>query len=225
MGGAGTSAAAVLLLLSVVFLADANHLFGFDWRSQGMGNARGLRAGELWRALTALTLHDGLLHLAGNLLSLGFFGFLVALGHGAGLSWLAILFAGALGNLANAWIQDPSHLSLGASTAVFASIGILGGSEWRRRFLLRQRRILVWMPIVVAVWFLGLFGGPNEASELVLGRVDVFAHVLGFVAGIAVGCALPFLLEHGARASGPQRISACFALASLVAAWVLALAA
>ena len=48
--------------------------------------------------------------------------------HGYGVGWLLILLAGALGNLASAWLYQSHHLSGGASTAVFAALGILGES-------------------------------------------------------------------------------------------------
>jgi membrane associated rhomboid family serine protease len=223
MPGAGQSTAVALAILLTVWAFDGQRAFGLSWSSLGVADARAVRAGEVWRALTALTLHDGPVHLASNLLWLGFLGFLVALAHGPGLGWLAILAAGALGNLANAWIQDPTHLSLGASTAVFAAIGIAAGSEWRRRFLLRQRRILLWAPILIAAWFLGSFGlGGGDASSL-LERVDVLAHVLGLIAGLAIGPLLPFLADHGARDRASQRAAGAAALALVVLGWALAL--
>ncbi len=225
MPGAWTSTASALGLLVTVYLLDRASLFGVDWRGAGIADAEALRRGELWRAVTALMLHDGPVHLASNLVFLGFFGFLAAYVHGSGLAWLAILCAGALGNLANAWIQPPEHLSLGASTAVFGAIGLLAGSEWRRRFLLRQRRILLLMPIVVALWFLGWFGVPQNLDELVMLRVDVFAHVFGLLCGIPIGALLAFLLERGARRSEVQLALGSAALLLTVLAWSWAFSA
>jgi membrane associated rhomboid family serine protease len=224
MEGAAPSTAVALLLLVAFWLADVERALGLDWRGAGIAHASALRSGELWRAFTALTLHDGLLHLASNLLWLGFFGFLGALGHGPGLAWLAIVVAGALGNAANALIQDPTHLSLGASTSVFAAIGLLGGSEWRRRFLLRQRRLLVWAPIVVALWLLGWFGLGSQEGERALERVDVLAHVLGLAAGLGLGTLLPALAARGARARHFQALCGLLAALLVAGAWAAAFA-
>jgi rhomboid protease GluP len=223
MEGAGPSTVAALGVLVAFWLLDVERAFGLAWRAQGIADASALRAGEVWRAFTALTLHDGLLHLASNLVWLGFFGFLVALGHGPGLAWLAILVAGAVGNAGNALIQDPTHLSLGASTAVFGAIGLLGGSEWRRRFLLRQRRWLLWAPIVVALWLLGWFGIPDPEGGRVLERVDVLAHLLGLVAGLGLGALLPAAASSGARVPRFQALCGILGTFLLAAAWAAAL--
>ncbi len=222
MPGAWTSTAAALGVLVTLYLLDRGNLFDLNWRGAGIAHADAIRRGELWRAVTALMLHDGPVHLASNLVFLGFFGFLAAYVHGLGLAWLAIFCAGTLGNLANAWIQPSEHLSLGASTAVFGAIGILAGSEWRRRFLLRQRRILVLMPLVVALWFLGWFGIPQDPKELVFLRVDIFAHVFGLLSGIPIGALLPFFLERGARRRNVQAALGAAALLFVLFAWIWA---
>jgi hypothetical protein len=70
---------------------------------------------------------------------------------GAGLGALALLAAGALGNLADAWLRAGEHLSIGASTAVFAAVGLLGGSEARARHLLAEPRARRFAPVGAAV--------------------------------------------------------------------------
>ena len=45
----------------------------------------------------------------------------------------AALAAAAAANLLNAFVQPASHLSVGASTAVFATLGLLSAYAWRRR--------------------------------------------------------------------------------------------
>ena len=80
-----------------------------------------IRAGEWWRTFTALGLHADPLHLAGNLIYGLIFGFLAGQLLGWGLAWSGLLLAGALGNLLNAFLQAPTHSSIGASTAVFAT--------------------------------------------------------------------------------------------------------
>ena len=57
-------------------LAQRNRAFGLDWWDAGRTQAGLIRAGEWWRAFTALGLHGDPLHLAGNLIYGLVFGFL-----------------------------------------------------------------------------------------------------------------------------------------------------
>ena len=58
---------------------------------------------------------------------------------GSGVSWLAVLIAAALGNAANTLLLDSVHRSIGASTAVFATLGVLAGYVWRARLMAQDR--------------------------------------------------------------------------------------
>jgi membrane associated rhomboid family serine protease len=193
-------------LLVAVFVAAAGRE---DWIALGVADAERIREGELWRAITAQTLHADAGHLLGNAVFLALFGSFACRALGPGVGLLAILLAGALGNLANAALQGEGHRSLGASTAVFGALGILAalrvpgeGSLWRRT-----------LPIQAGVAFLVLLG----ASP----RTDVLAHVCGLFAGVAVGLG-------AARLSRPApafvQASALVATAGVVAAsWLVAL--
>ena len=79
--------------------------------------------GELWRAVTALTLHADGAHVAGNAVLGAVFGSAVSrsLGPGVALAW--VIAAGTLGNFINAWKHTDSHVSVGASTAVLGAVG------------------------------------------------------------------------------------------------------
>ncbi len=57
---------AVTVLL-FFFAAARNNAFGFDWLEAGAGHAAAIAHGEVWRAVTALTLHADGGHLLGNL--------------------------------------------------------------------------------------------------------------------------------------------------------------
>ena len=156
------------------------------WR-EGIAAAARILGGEVWLAVTALVLHADLLHLAGNLAFGALFGFLVAAEVGSGPAWLAILLAGGLGNLLNAWVQGAEHRSLGASTGVFAAVGVLSVLEWvRRRDEGRLRRMA---PPVLGLVLLGLYGVGGE-------RTDVGAHLFGFLAGALLGLPLARLRDR-----------------------------
>lgn len=205
-----------------LFLAQRRFAFGVDWTAAGRSAAERVRAGEWWRTLTALSLHGDVAHLAGNLVFGGFFCILLAQVLGPGVGWALVLLSGALGNLVNAWVQEPAHASIGASTAIFGAVGALGVRRLLERRPLRRKRRLG--PLVFAIVVLGYIGFPAVVPEELRqpGRpqVDVLAHLFGFVAGALLGLFVP---RESASSPLVQRASALGAAALLVLAWALAL--
>ena len=113
---------------------------------------------------------------------------------GPGLGAATVLGVGALGNLLNAWFHGFDHVSVGASTAVFGALGVLGGMGvvQRRRLGIHGRR--AWIPLAAGVAILAMIGtgGP---------RVDLWAHLWGFVAGAGAGIA-PLSMRSGRKPPG-----------------------
>ena len=210
---AGLVYGAVLLFFSG---AERRHAWSLDWLAAGAAQAGLIRDGAWWRALTALTLHADLGHLAGNLLAGIVFGMFAAQLLGPGLAWLAILLAGGLGNGLNAFLQPPDHTAVGASTALFGAVGILSGFVGQRRVVPWRGGIRRMAPLVAGVLLLVHLGFGGE-------RTDVGAHVAGF----AVGCGLGFVLARFAAwvPQGPraQRLCGLVACGLLALAWLLAL--
>ena len=116
----------VVVICAVAWLAGTS-TFGRDWLGAGRIDGILLRAGEWWRTMTALTLHADFRHLAGNLVFGCFFGLFAGRLLGSGVAWLTILLAGAAGNVLNTLLLESTHRSIGASTAVFAALGLLAG--------------------------------------------------------------------------------------------------
>ena len=54
-------------VLLVAYAAERNRAFGLDWWESGKTVAALVREGEVWRAMTSLTLHDDIVHLVGNI--------------------------------------------------------------------------------------------------------------------------------------------------------------
>lgn len=207
------SAAYVAVLLWTGYLAG-NLALGADWFDAGSLVAGPTRAGEFWRALTALTLHLDVGHLLANL---GFgvvFGLLAGQLLGPGVAWGSIVLAAATANLGNAFVQPATHASVGASTAVFATLGMLAAYAWRRRRGEGERWAYRWAPLVAGVILLGFTGSGGE-------RTDVLAHLSGFAMGSIAGLVHATLRIPRGRIA--QWISGGIALAALVLAWWLAL--
>jgi rhomboid protease GluP len=176
--GAGIGAAGYALILLLTAYCAGIGLFGADWLS--LGALDGAAGGEWWRALTALTLHLDQEHLMGNLL----FGVVAGMAAGRllgpGVAWASILGAGALANYAEILIAPATHRAVGASTAVFAALGLLSGLAWRQRLTFRERRWYASAPLIAGICLLTLLGAGNE-------HVDVLGHALGFLFGVGVG--------------------------------------
>jgi len=210
------------LVLVALALAQWNGLFGLDWVAAGGSDAGAVRAGELARTATALTLHADIPHLVSNLVFGALFTYLVFHTLGAGVGGLALLATGMLGNLTNAWVHPPAHISIGASTAVFGAIGLLGGTEARARHLLREQGVRRFAPVGAVVFLLGYLGVGEVQSTR---SIDVLAHVFGLVWGIALGACLGALPRERIEALGLQIACGTAALAVLAAAWVVVFAA
>jgi membrane associated rhomboid family serine protease len=187
-----------------------------DWTTTGELAAGRVLAGEWWRAVTALTLHGDAAHVMGNMVFGAFFGYLAGQYLGSGVAALGIVWLAAAGNIANALVQASWHRSIGASTAVFAGLGMVAAFVWgiaRQHSLGWARR---WAPVVGAVALLAYVGTGDE-------QTDIVAHLTGFLAGAAGGAGLYRVL--GPRHPGPatQAIAASVAALTLLVAWYLAL--
>lgn len=204
------------LVLSVAYTIQSGYMQGIDWTSTGELIAGRVVAGEWWRAVTALTLHGDAAHVTGNVVFGSFFGYLAGQYLGSGVAWLAIVWMAAAGNVANAFIQGGGHRSIGASTAVFAALGIVAAFVWglSRRFALSWARR--WSPVVGAVALLAYIGTGDE-------QTDVVAHLTGFLAGAAGGIALYWMSGHEQQRPGLQVVCAAMAVLTIVTAWSLAL--
>jgi len=185
--------------------------------------------GEWWRIFTALTLHGGIEHLVSNI-GLAVFGFAFVFsrfGTGAGL--LGTVLGGGLGNLLNAIAHSAKpHESIGSSTALFASLGLLAGAELAARVMHRPTRtgwpLLV--PVGAGLAFLALYGGAGSTRDgmpvLDPGNVDVMAHLFGLVAGVLLGGALFAAGLRRGAAAWVQIGCGGLAVFTLAAAWSFA---
>ncbi len=230
-------AALYAVAIAAMFLVDHGRTLGVAWDAAGRASARLIRSGEWWRTFTALTLHTDLSHLVSNLLFGAVFSALACQLLGTGLGLSGILVAGALGNAANAFVQDPEHLAVGASTAVFGAIGLQTGYLWIDRRRRRYSALYVWAPIVFGVVFLAFLGMPSLRPEEVLEharqvrqgmieeRTDFMSHAMGFAGGLLLG-ALASRIPHALVVRPDfQRAAGVFGLLLLGAAWSVALIA
>lgn len=169
--------------------------------------------GQVYRFATALTLHSEPRHLWGNMAFGALFLALLARLAGVGRAVWLTLIGGVLGNALTVLFRPRAVASLGFSTALFASVGVLAGMMAGRQ---TQRRKAL-LPIAAGVALLAMLGTEGE-------NTDYAAHVAGLFCGLALGlgeswrvrCAWPAL---------PQVAAGFLALAVPVLAWWWAFAA
>ena len=203
-----------LLIIWMLPSLEASSAFGWHWRDAGAMDAGRVMHGEWWRTITALTLHADLGHLMANSLFGALFGLFVGRHLGSGLGWLVVLLCGALGNALDASLQSPDFRSIGASTATFASIGLVGAFVWRRGYYraVDWRRSLA--PIFAAIALLAYTGVEGE-------HIDVVAHLMGFVVGAASG-AIAAAFDIRRLGAAAQFLCGIGAVATVAFAWLLA---
>jgi membrane associated rhomboid family serine protease len=136
--------------------------------------------GEWWRPVTALWLHDDIGHLISNVVS-GFLVFSAVVGtFGPRAGWRLLAGAAVAGNVAVVTLHyGEGYRSLGASTAIFAGLGLLVGRAVR--VMSRSGHPHLWrtmlVPLAAGLAVLGLYGAGGM-------HTDVLAHATGFGAGL-----------------------------------------
>lgn len=204
----------VLVVCAVAWLAGFS-IFGHNWFDAGRVDGTLIRNGEWWRTITALTLHSGARHLVGNIVFGVLFGLFAGRLLGSGIAWLAIVAAAATGNAANTLLLESTHRSIGASTAVFAALGLVAGFVFRGQFMAQDRWSYRYGPIVGALALLMYTGtgGPNT---------DIGAHLLGFVCGFLTGMLL-IALGPMPTDRRSQTVAGGIALALIASSWIVAI--
>jgi rhomboid protease GluP len=208
----------VMVLVGVAWVLS-NGLVRLDAFDLGELDAARVKAGEWWRAWTALTLHLDAAHLVANLAAGTWFGYLAARQMGAGTAWLIAVTGAALANLLEGLLGPPEHRAVGASTAVFSALGAMSAYSWRQRLALPQRWARRWGPLVAGVVLLGWTGSGGEGTD-----VDVVAHVAGFTVGALLGASAALPVSRRILHRLPQWTQGAFALGSILIAWACALA-
>ncbi len=183
------------------------------WFDVGSASASEILHGQWWRVFTALTLHADVLHVVGNVIACLIFVSAVGRWLGPGLGALLIVGAAAGANGLTALWHRAGFVSVGASTATFAAIGLVAGLQLVRRWRYDVRRRYAWLPLGAALGLFAMLGVGEHA--------DVGAHLFGLSVGAAVGASVA---STGWRAPGRlgQALLIAVVSAVLIGAWVLA---
>ena len=221
--------ALAVTLLAMVILYRLQAVVPPALAERGVAADAKILHGEWWRIFTALTLHGGTEHLVSNI-SLAVFAFAFVFSRfGAGAGLLGTVLGGGLGNLMNAFAHAAKpHASIGSSTALFASLGLLAGGELAARLMQRAARTgwRLLVPVGAGLAFLALYGGAGTDRDGVplsdAGNVDVMAHLFGLVAGIFLGAIFFAAGMRRGAARWVQAVCGAGATGLLAVAWLFA---
>src|SRR4249919_3481284 len=150
--------AVYVLLLALVAMIVVRGWWRPDTFAIGKLDAAAVQSGQWWRAITALTLHVDIVHLLMNLGAGTAIGYLASRQIGVGHAWLLTVVGAGVANLIEALFSMPGHQSVGASTAVFAALGLLAAHSWRTHVSPASSLLRHWAPLIAGAALLGLMG-------------------------------------------------------------------
>ncbi|MFO7560227.1 MAG: rhomboid family intramembrane serine protease [Desulfobacterales bacterium] len=201
----------ISILLIAAYVAEAL-LDGPPHASRSFGSsASRIMDGQYYRTITSLFLHANAGHLAGNIIGMALFGTAACRTAGWGAGFLIILLSGGIGNLMNAFLYKAGHVSIGASTSVFGSIGFLSGFSFLDKSRQPGGRRRAWLSIGGGLALLAFLGSGEQT--------DVMAHLCGFSAGILF--AAPYSIWGGfLKRKAVQVMCMVFTVAIIGVSWL-----
>ncbi len=171
--------------LVILYMITGPWAEGSNWFSQGAVSGKQiLEHGQWYRLVTGLTLHADVVHLVGNVIIGGVLVHFLCRLLGHGLGWFLILASGTLGNFINILLHGNTHNSVGFSTAIFGTIGILSGYQAASKRSAALKEIL--LPLAAGAGLLAFLGTGGA-------RTDLGAHFFGLLTGAVLGALLIFL--------------------------------
>jgi membrane associated rhomboid family serine protease len=154
---------------------------------------------EYWRLLTAGFLHDGLLHIFVNMLSLYFIGPVLEPAIGR-LNFAAIYFTSLLAGSFGALLFQPQAYTVGASGAIFGIFGAL-------IVVAHARGIPIWQSGLIPVLLINLLFSVSFSG------ISIGGHLGGLVAGLFTGW---LVVEFSERRRQPAvALIACVLISAL----------
>ena len=172
---AGPECSGTCVTLLAVFFALHTDLFNLDWLGAGR-----LEAGGAVRAASGGVPSRRSRCMSSSITSAATSPSAGSSAISSAATWVPASVAGRAArggdgaNVLNAWAQGAAHRSIGASTAVFAALGMLAAYTWRQGFL----RDTPWRariaPIVAGLGLLAFTGTAGENTDL--GRAPVRLH-------------------------------------------------
>lgn len=166
---------AVYFLKLIPFVGDVIYAYG-------VGINANILAGEVWRLVTPIFLHGGLMHFLFNTFAIFIFAPALELILGRFKFLFLFFFAGLVGNIATLLLGSPMMAYLGASGALYGLLGLyLYMVLFRKELMDPASRQVVTVMLIIGLIYTILW--PN---------INLYAHLFGFLGGFALG---PVLLR------------------------------
>jgi membrane associated rhomboid family serine protease len=162
---------------------------------------------QYWRLLTSGFIHESIIHIAVNMLSLWFVGRVLEPAIGK-LNFIAVYFTSLLIGSLGVMLVTPAEPSLGASGAIFGIFGAL-------IVFAQARRIPLWRSGLLPVLIFNLI------FTLAVPGVSIGAHAGGLIGGLITGWVV---VKYGQRRSRVVVLGVCGALSVLAIVGAIALA-
>ncbi len=134
--------------------------------------------GDVWRLLTSIFLHSGLLHLAFNMVALYFLGTFAESAFGRWRFFALYALSGLSGGLAYLYFGVFDRPAVGASGAIFGLLGSILGYALRRGTFSWQNPLIRQLLILLAL---------NVYLGLSIGNISNTAHMGGLAGGFIFG--------------------------------------
>lgn len=201
-----------------IFLPHSWHVFlvRLTHEGQALGALDSFKMwidGQMFRSVTALTLHASSQHVLGNVAFGSLFTTLLCRRMGLGCGLLLVVLGGTVGNLCNSALrmhQSGAFVSIGFSTALFAAVGALTGCLALARAKEERRKAFV--PLAAGGAILAMLGAEGE-------NLDYMAHVFGLLCGFVLGLISQHWYTYYRPAVRGQALCGLAALGLLVVAW------
>jgi membrane associated rhomboid family serine protease len=163
---------------------------------------------QYWRLITAGFLHEGLLHIFVNMLSLYFIGPVLEPAIGR-VNFAAVYFVSLLAGSFGALLFAPHALTVGASGAIFGVFGAL-------IVVARARGISIWQSGLGVVLVLNLLFSVSFRG------ISIGGHLGGLIGGLITGWLIVEVAER--RRMQPLALAGCAAIAVASVAGAIAVA-
>ena len=138
--------------------------------------------GDVWRLITSVFLHSGLIHLSFNMVALYFLGTFAESAFGRWRFFALYVLSGLSGGLAflyyQAYLGDFTQPAVGASGAIFGLLGSILGYSLRRGTFSWQNPLIRQLLILLAL---------NVYLGLSISNISNTAHMGGLAGGFAFG--------------------------------------
>lgn len=141
-----------------------------------------VKDGQVWRLLTSVFLHGGLMHIANNMFGLVIVGVFLESKTGSWKFLISYLISGIFAGIASMWWRGAGGgIGVGASGAIFGMYGLLLALLLTKKYdRSNAGGIFIFAGINIAVSLLmGMFG-----------NIDNAAHIGGLISGFALGLCL-----------------------------------